>query len=144
MKAVNPEFFELTADVFKTCRKYEKIIGDEVNFYVSTDENSAFSCVLTFVKMVDSKPHPDKELIDWIFKTSRNQETSPVENLDKKWRGSWPSILCKVVGDCEKGFKFLLANYPPWQDFVHRPKLQRRTAKRIGQPLPKAPPVEAL
>ena len=30
---------ELTADVFKACRKYEKIIGDDVHFYVSTDEN---------------------------------------------------------------------------------------------------------
>lgn len=144
MKLANPEVMELTADVFKACRKYEKIIGDDVHFYVSTDENAAFSWVVTFVKMVDSKPHPDKELIDWIFKTSRNQETSPVENLDKKWRGSWPSILCKVVGDCEKGFKFLLANYPPWQNHAQRPKLQRRTAKRIGQSLPKAPSVEAL
>lgn len=144
MKTANPEVFELTADVFKACKKYEKIIGDDVHFYVSTDENAAFSWVVTFVKMVDSKPHPDKELIDWIHKTSRNQETSPVENLDKKWRGSWPSIVCKAVGDCEKGFKFLLAKYPPWQDFVQRPKLQRRTAKRMGQPLPKALPDKAL
>lgn len=144
MKAVNSDVIGLTRDVFRACRKYEKIIGDDVHFHLSTEESVVFSWVLTFVKIIDLKPHPDRDLISWIHKTSRNQEICPIENLDKKWRGSWPSIICKAAGDCEKGFKFLLANYPPWQDYVQRPKLQRRTAKRIGQPLPKTPPVEAL
>lgn len=144
MKPINPELIELSADVLKTCKRYEKIIGDSVGYFIFVDTKRKSTWGVALGSQGGNKSQIDQNLLDWVEIASKKYDSTPIENIDRDWRGVWPSIVCTKIGDCAKGFKFLLENYPPWQVFNHRPKLHKRAAKRIGKPTSQTPPVEAL
>ncbi len=124
-------------DVVQTCQEFEKILPDSVCYRIFEYYSLESSEPIPFVSF-SFDDH--LELMKLVGFLQREEKNSP-DFIDIETRAGWgePVILCEAVGDCRKGFDFLLENYLPWQRY----KIHAREEKRIGKPIKKQPP-EAL
>lgn len=121
-------------DVVQTCQEFEQILPDSVCYRIFEYYSLDSSEPIPFVSFIFDD---HMELMKLVAHIQRLNENMP-DFIDLQTRAGWgePVILCEAVGDCRKGFDFLLEDYPPWQKY----KLDNRAAKRMGQSLQKHDP----
>jgi hypothetical protein len=137
MKRIANTDEDIFFEVVQTCQEFEKVLPDSVCYRIFEYYSLESSEPIPFVSF-SFDDH--LELMKLVAFLQREEKNTP-DVIEIETRAGWgePVILCEAMGDCRKGFDFLLENYPPWQKY----KIHAREEKRIGQPIKKQPP-EAL
>ncbi|MDI9331065.1 MAG: hypothetical protein QM527_07110 [Alphaproteobacteria bacterium] len=121
-------------DIVETCKKHEAILPDSVFYDVFRYYDNA-SALIAYVLLFDENLEPDQNLLDFLNAQEDGTVPEIIQTSDS-FDNPVLMILCDLKGDCEKGFSWLLENYPLW----HRHKIKDREEKRLDKRLEKEPP----